>query len=1675
MKTKTLKLAGLLITIFMIIATLGVFSITASAADGLTTTIIDGTEYYQISDADDLYEFARIVNGTHETIEKNRSANAILVADIVVNDSLESKITVADDGSATVNENATIREWIPIGAGQSTPFCGIFDGNGKTVSGLYFNDGEADYVGLIGYALTATVKNVGVTESYINGGKRVGAIVGVSSEDGSVSDCYNGGTVRGTFATGGVIGFSAQGDTVNNCYNIGTVIGDSDVGGVAGVSYAYNSGCYNTGTVKGTEWVGGIIGSTDKSTLVTNCYNMGSVSGTERIGGIVGCSGSTVTLSYNEGPISASSDYAGGIVGYNIGTVAYCYNISTVSGLSGVGGISGYNYGPVTSCFNVGEVSASDYVGGIAGKDSAEPYVVNSCYLIGAAKDTTGKSQAGIGYHSTGYSNTDIEGCTTGIADFSTGESAHILQSGVEAVEGVVPQIWGQDIDNGKTVQALPAFSGAAVYRYEICGEVNFSNTEYESVYHSFTNGFCIHCDCYESPIGSGTKDDPYKIANAGQLYWFAAVVNGDTEATRGIAQNKKAYAELTANIIINENLFSKITIDQDGNATLNDGATVRTWTPIGKDESNRYNATFNGAEKTISGLYFNDSSASYVGLFGYLDHSGTDSKIQNVGLEESYVFGNEYVGGIVAYPGSTVDSCYNNSIVKGSKYVGGVSGYNYGTIENSYNSGRIYGGANAGGIVGYCSTSASITASYNTGTVSGTTNVGGVAGDVRGRDGTFIENCYNTGAISGTEYVGGVIGYAYAVVNGCYNEGTVSGTKYVGGIVGDNSYILTNCYNKGAVSGGERIGGIAGNSSGSVTLCYNVQSISGTGYVGGVVGYNVSEVTDCYNTKNISGDSCVGGIVGYNVGTVTSCFNVGAVKGTSKFVGGIAGVNHKTMTNCYYLTDCAKDGTDTVQFGAGNIRSGETTADIAGSSAGYSDFTTGEVAYLLNGDQSSITWGQKLTTDGDPYPVLDSTKIVYKLSPCTVYSNTEGTKAHTDSSYSASGATITNLCSSCGTVFGSATVIIAVDTTYTGLANSWASVTYSESWAGNKNLLITYKQGETVLDTPPINAGTYTASITFEGVTASLSFTIEKAEFDFETPTGLTAIYGQTLADVALTTGFSWQNALTTPVGNVGNNSFKVTYTPTDADNYKTTENIDVIIFVGKANAAVANAPTPNSLTYNGVAQSLVYAGEANGGEMVYSLSENGEFTPTSPTGTNAAEYTVYYKVKGDGNHNDTAVNSVKVTIAPKNITGGTVTVNGTFTYDGSAKTPADISVTVDGLTLTVDDCDISYSNNVNAGGATLTVTGKGNYIGTATGQFIILKASAPAIVWPTASGLTYGQKLSESTLTSTDTNGTFAWQNGDTVPSVTNSGYVVVYTPNDTDNYDYIGVELTKTITVIVSKKAVTITADSLTVCVGITPYNLLTYKIEGLVGGDSISKAPTVNTDVDVNTPGDYAITVSGAEASDNYEIAYAGGTLTVLEHEYGDWQKHSADQHKKACECGAAVFTGHSWNEGEITKEPTCTEQGEKIFVCTDCGEIFIGELLVAENAHKWNDGEVTTEPTCTEKGVKTYTCTHNGEHTYTEDVNTLGHKYDNACDATCNTCGEERSPADHVDADEDHTCDECGASLLKDGLSGGAIAGIAVGSTATLGLGGFSLFWFVIKKKKWSDLVGIFKK
>ena len=93
--------------------------------------------------------------------------------------------------------------------------------------------------------------------------------------------------------------------------------------------------------------------------------------------------------------------------------------------------------------------------------------------------------------------------------------------------------------------------------------------------------------------------------------------------------------------------------------------------------------------------------------------------------------------------------------------------------------------------------------------------------------------------------------------------------------------------------------------------------------------------------------------------------------------------------------------------------------------------------------------------------------------------------------------------------------------------------------------------------------------------------------------------------------------------------------------------------------------------------------------------------------------------------------------------------------------------------------------------------------------------------------------------------------------------------------------------------------------------------------------------------------------------------------------------------------------HVWDEGKVTKEPTCTEKGEKVLTCKLCGATKTVEIPA--KGHTWDEGKVTTEPTCTEKGVKTFTCTVCGE-TKTEEIAALGHIDENN-DGICDRCGE----------------------------------------------------------------------
>ena len=241
-----------------------------------------------------------------------------------------------------------------------TPFTGIFDGNGHTISDFTYTSTGAFYIGLFSYVggPDAEIKDLALIAPNVDAGTGgyVGTLVGYLT-DGTVNGCCaEGGSVSGTGSiVGGLVGYNNS-STVSNSYATGSVTGFYYVGGLVGQSSssATVSISYATGSVTGTgSVVGGLVGYNNSSTVSKSCAT-GRVEGLDVLGGLVGYNYyGTASNSYATGTVSETNNIAGGLVGHNFnGTVSNSYATGSVEGAGiNVGGLVGFNTGPVTDSF----------------------------------------------------------------------------------------------------------------------------------------------------------------------------------------------------------------------------------------------------------------------------------------------------------------------------------------------------------------------------------------------------------------------------------------------------------------------------------------------------------------------------------------------------------------------------------------------------------------------------------------------------------------------------------------------------------------------------------------------------------------------------------------------------------------------------------------------------------------------------------------------------------------------------------------------------------------------------------------------------------------------------------------------------------------------------------------------------------------------------------------------------------------------------------------------------------------------------------------------------------------------------------------------------------------------------------------------------------------------------
>lgn len=323
-------------------------------------------------------------------------------------------------------------------------------------------------------------------------------------------------------------------------------------------------------------------------------------------------------------------------------------------------------------------------------------------------------------------------------------------------------------------------------------------------------------------------------------------------------------------------------------------------------------------------------------------------------------------------------------------------------------------------------------------------------------------------------------------------------------------------------------------------------------------------------------------------------------------------------------------------------------------------------------------------------------------------------------------------------------------------------------------------------------------------------TLTVNNGDYEIEAPTGLTATYGDTLADVTLPENddgvWSWKDEDTTSVGNAGGNSFTLVFTPNDTS-YNPVE-VEATVTVGKAALTV----TADNVTVAYGEPKPEFTAQINGfvnddyeGDLTGTLEFDCAYAAGSPVGT--------YPIKPKG--------------------------------------------------LTSDNYNISFVPG------TLTVT----------------ENAVPMPTAPVGKTLTYNAGLQDLIIPGSAEHGTMYYslsQNGPwnaAVPQAKDAGvytvwYKVVGDPGYSDTAP-------NSVTAVINKAPLTIKALDRRAYVG-ERMPAFAYDVVGLLGSDTLDKAPSFSCNANMNMPGTYVIRIFGAEAA-NYDISYVNGILTV-EHRF-----------------------------------------------------------------------------------------------------------------------------------------------------------------------------------------------
>lgn len=884
-------------------------------------------------------------------------------------------------------------------------------------------------------------------------------------------------------------------------------------------------------------------------------------------------------------------------------------------------------------------------------------------------------------------------------------------------------------VENGYTAAVN---GGSILYDYDVStenlygeGPLTLSAEDYvpgQAHTHTFTaEGFCA-CGEYQP---AAEVNGVYQIANAGNLFWFAALVNGDKTHADFAAQDAAADAVLTGTIHLNE----------------------REWTPIGVDTE--YTGHFDGQDNFIYELNVDTQDAG--ALFGTVGAGGIVERVTVLGWVNST--GMTAAGICASLAGGTIRLCTNRAdVTNPNSGAGGIVGAVYsGTVENCDNSGNIEGNTAAGGICG--ANYGSVRDCYSTGVVTGSApNAGGIVG--RNLSAGTVENCYYMDTAAGTgignggsgaesrtrdEFYSGEV--TYKLNHGLSDEDVVW-RQFVREdmtampIRNDEVpivYYYDNTYSNIPPLPAQdalTVVGLPETVTFGDTVALTAQGGSGTGAVQWIV-TGAAQIQDD-GTLTVTG---VGPITvtatkesdgQYAPATATAEttavakeLTVSAATALDKPYDGSAEVQLIGVTLDGMMPDYL------VQLDMDQVKGILPAADVAqydrirleglqltGANAEFYTLApvadnvpiTVSITKAQAGVQTPPTAAAGLTYNGNLLVLVqpgeaDGGTMVYSLSAdgpftaelptatqagtYTVWYKATGDANHEDGTPQSLEVTVAKAAAPAladrnaqhrYTLTGEQTLSVAGlmpqdagTLRYTAASKTDAKGLVSAwSVAQDGTVHYTLTGAGAAEDTAILTVSI--ASDNYADATVQIVVTMAARDVPTGTVNPITHPYDGTAVSADEISGtmsvpgsWSWKDKA--PVNVPESGSYTVIFTPDDAEQYAPVE-MTVQVTITKVLATVTTEPQlAQDLTYTGKAQTLAVAGAADGGEMQYATAKEGPYQLALPTATEAGTYEVWYVVIGDENHENIGTTQV-----------GTVTI---AKADPNPEIPADLTAT--------------------------------------------------------------------------------------------------------------------------------------------------------------------------------------------------------------------------------------------------------------------------------------------------------------------------------------------------------------------------------------------------------------